>query len=58
MDLAAVDLGSWEPTYDTELWKEKRLMNLFVQKVVQVDSEGKADIPPQPVQVLEWKPDF
>ena len=58
MDLAAVDLGSWEPTYDTDLWKEKRLMNLFVQKVVQVDSEGKADIPPQSVQVLEWKPDF
>ena len=58
VDLAEIDLGSWEPTYDTELWKEKGLIHLFVQRVIQMDSEGKATIPPQSVQVLEWKPDF
>lgn len=55
-DLSPSDVGAWEPTYDTELWKDKKILNLFVQKVVQVDGEGKANIPPQPVQILEWKP--
>lgn len=55
-DLSPFDVGAWEPTYDTELWKDKKILNLFVQKVVQVDGEGKANITSQPVQVLEWKP--
>lgn len=55
-DLSPSDVGAWEPTYDTELWKDKKVLNLFVQKVVQVDGEGKANISSQPVQVLEWKP--
>jgi hypothetical protein len=58
VDLTAESLGSWEPTYDTELWKEKQVLNLFVQKVEQVDGEGRANIAPQPIQVLEWKPTF
>ncbi len=58
MDLSAGSLGSWEPTYDTELWKAKGILNLFVQKVEQVDGEGRANIPPQPIQVIEWKPSF
>jgi hypothetical protein len=55
-DLSNIDIGSWEPTYDTELWKEKRSIHLFIQKVVQVTGEGTADIAPQMVQILEWKP--
>jgi hypothetical protein len=55
-DLLAVNVGAWEPTYDTELWQDKKVLDLFVQKVVQIDGEGRANIPPQPVQVLEWKP--
>lgn len=55
-DLTDSSTGSWEPTYDTELWKSKKIVNLFVQRAVQVDGEGKADVPPQPVQVVEWKP--
>ena len=55
-DLSSFDVGAWEPTYDTELWKDKKTLNLFVQKVVQVDGEGKANITSRPVQVLEWKP--
>ncbi|AXY77893.1 neuraminidase [Paraflavitalea soli] len=55
-DLTTESVGSWEPTYDTEWWKQKGILQLFVQKVEQVDGEGKANIPPQPIQVLEWKP--
>ncbi|MGF7039653.1 hypothetical protein M2273_002906 [Mucilaginibacter lappiensis] len=55
-DLSAASVGAWEPTYDTGLWGDKKVLDLFVQKVVQVDGEGQANIPPQPIQVLEWKP--
>jgi hypothetical protein len=57
-DLTQESVGSWEPTFDTELWKKSGILNLFVQKVEQVDAEGTAHIPPQMVQVLEWKPHF
>ncbi len=57
-DLTTGSVGSWEPTFDTELWKDKNTLNLFLQNVQQVDGEGKADVPPQMVQVLEWDPDF
>lgn len=56
VDLTQTSVGSWEPTYDTELWKEKTLLHLFVQNVEQVDAEGQAKIPPQIVEVLEWDP--
>lgn len=56
IDLTKKEVGSWEPSFDTELWKEKGMLHLFVQKVEQVDAEGKASMPPQMVQVLEWKP--
>jgi hypothetical protein len=55
-DLTAESVGSWEPSYDTELWSEKSILNLFVQKVEQVDAEGTANLPPQMIKVLEWKP--
>lgn len=55
-DVTSTAVGSWEPTYDTELWKEKRELNLFVQSVEQVDSEGTANLPPQMIQVVSWKP--
>lgn len=57
-DLYNIGLGSWEPSYDTELWKNKALLHLFTQNVVQVTGEGKANIPPQMVYVLEWNPVF
>ena len=56
LDLTTESVGSWEPTYDTELWKEKGLLHLFVQNVEQADAEGKADLPAQTVKVLQWKP--
>lgn len=54
-DFTADPVGSWEPTYDTELWKEKHLLHLFVQHVEQADSEGKTNTPPQMIEVLEIK---
>lgn len=56
IDIGKEDVGAWEPTYDTELWKNKKVLDLFVQKVVQLDGEGSAHLPPSPVKVLEWKP--
>lgn len=55
-DLSENSVGDWEPSYDTELWKDKQLLNLYIQNVTQVDGEGKAAIAPTAVQVLEWKP--
>jgi hypothetical protein len=50
----SVDL--WEPSYDTELWKQRRIINLFLQKVEQGDGEKTEEVPPSPISVLEWKP--
>jgi BNR repeat-containing family member len=55
-DLTKNSMGDWEPTYDTELWKTKSILSLFLQNVTQIDGEGKADQAPTEVQVLDWKP--
>lgn len=52
-DLTGFGVGSWEPSYDTELWKKKNKLHIFVQKTVQVDGEGRANILPQTVYILE-----
>jgi len=56
VDLSSEDEGSWEPSYDTELWKKRNILHLFVEKVIQVDAEGKGIIGPQMVKVLQWNP--
>ena len=58
VDLLNEGLGSWEPSFDTELWEKRRELHLFIQKVEQVDGEGKADLLPQQVRVLQWKQSF
>ncbi|WP_245221820.1 BNR repeat-containing protein [Pedobacter kyungheensis] len=55
-DLTDTSVGDWEPTYDTELWKSKGILSLFLQNVTQVDGEGKAAQAPTAIQVLDWKP--
>lgn len=55
-DLTSFEVGAWEPSFDTEIWKNKKRLDLFVQKVEQVDGEGRATVPATPVQVLTWKP--
>lgn len=55
-DISTGSVGSWEPSYDTELWMNRKILNLFVQNTTQIDGEGTAVVKPQPVQVMEWKP--
>jgi hypothetical protein len=55
-DISTEDLGAWEPSYDTELWKQKGVLDLFIQTVIQIDGEGSGNVKPSPVAVLEWKP--
>lgn len=55
-DLTDFSVGSWEPSFDTELWRNKKQLHIFVQKADQVDGEGKADIAPQKVYILENNP--
>jgi hypothetical protein len=54
-DVSEIAVGSWEPTFDTELWKRKKLLHLFVQYTDQKDAEGNANILPQPIHVLQVK---
>ena len=55
-DLTTESVGDWEPTFDTELWATKKRLDLFIQKVAQVDAEGTANSKPTPVQVFTWNP--
>jgi len=48
-------VGAWEPTYDTELWKQKQQLHLFVQMVSQADAEAVLKTKPQMIKVLEWR---
>lgn len=57
IDLSDIRVGSWEPTYDTELWKENRVLALFIQQVLQADSEGLTSSDPQLIKVLAWDPE-
>jgi len=54
-DLTTSGVGAWEPSFDTELWKQKKQLHIFVQQVEQVDAEGIAKSNGQMVFVLETK---
>lgn len=58
LNLTDYVVGSWEPSYDTELWKDEKKMHIFVQRVGQGDGEGLEDMPAQPVTILEWDPEM
>jgi len=55
-DLSNENLGSWEPCFDTELWRKEQTLHLFIQRTEQSDAEGISKLDAQPVKVLEWKP--
>lgn len=55
-DLTDFSVEAWEPSHDTELWKQKRRLNLFVERTMQGDGERTVEIEPQPVYVLEVMP--
>ena len=54
-DLTSTSVGLWEPTYDTELWKDKKILNLFVENVEQGDGETTKELTGQKAAVIQWK---
>lgn len=52
-DLSNYNTGAWEPSFDTDLWKESGRLHLFVQPVTQADAEGVVKAMPTLVKVLE-----
>ena len=52
-DLTDFPVHAWEPCTDTELWKQKRQLHLFVQNTYQGDGEKSVNAAPQPIYVLE-----
>lgn len=52
-DLNSKMVGSWEPSFDKDLWDSKGILHLFLQRTDQVDGEGISTMPPQEVYVLE-----
>ncbi|MFY0653201.1 MAG: BNR repeat-containing protein [Cyclobacteriaceae bacterium] len=55
-DLTDFEVGMWEPSYDTELWKNNKTLHVYLQKVGQGDGGALENVPPQEVSVLEWTP--
>jgi len=54
--LTDFSVGMWEPSYDTELWKQSNILHLYLQKVGQGDGERIENLPPTEISILEWKP--
>ncbi len=52
-DLTDFTVDAWEPSHDTELWKQRKQLHLFVQHTKQGDGEKTVAFEPQPVYVLE-----
>jgi hypothetical protein len=55
IDLTTLGVGDWEPTYDTERWKNDGLLDIFVQRSGQGDGEKQVDLVPQPVVILGYR---
>jgi hypothetical protein len=54
-ELTSFSVDRWEPSYDTELWRTKQQLNLYLQKVGQESGEKAVKMEPQMVRVLEIK---
>jgi hypothetical protein len=57
-DITTFNINSWEPSYDTELWKDSLVLNIFVQRAGQGDGETLEDLPAQPVYILGMPDDL
>jgi hypothetical protein len=51
-DITDSAVNSWEPSYDTELWKDSLILNIFIQRAGQGDGETLEDLPAQPVYIM------
>lgn len=52
-DLTSFTVDAWEPSHDTEIWKQQQKLHLFVLHTGQGDGEKATDLAPQQVYVLE-----
>lgn len=52
-DLTDFSVEAWEPSLDTELWKQQKRLHIFVQTTYQGDGERTVDHAPTPVYVLQ-----
>lgn len=52
-DLTDFPVDAWEPSHDTELWKNKQKLHLYVQRTGQGDGERATEMKPQMIYVLE-----
>ncbi|MCD8044978.1 MAG: BNR repeat-containing protein [Tannerellaceae bacterium] len=52
-DLTGFTVEAWEPSHDTELWKEQGKLHIYIQHTGQGDGEATTDLPPQPIYVIE-----
>lgn len=52
-DLTDFSVDAWEPSLDTELWKQRQQLHIFVQETHQGDGEKQVTSAPTPVYVLE-----
>jgi hypothetical protein len=55
-DLTDGPVDQWEPSCDLAQWQSSRQLHLFLQRVGQGAHESLEELPPQPVDVLEFDP--
>ena len=53
LDLTDFAVNAWEPSIDTELWKQDGKLHIFVQDAMQGDGEQTVKALPTPIYVLE-----
>lgn len=52
-DMTMFSVGAWEPSFDTQLWRDKHRLSIFVQNCGQGDGERTTTMAPQPVYILD-----
>lgn len=55
-DLTDFSVDAWEPSIDSDLWRNARKLNIFVQPTAQGDGEKVVERKPTTVSVLEVNP--
>ncbi|MDE7385798.1 MAG: BNR repeat-containing protein [Muribaculaceae bacterium] len=56
VDVTDFGVDAWEPSYDTELWKEHGKLHIYVQEASQGDGEKVTTATPKMVYILEVSP--
>jgi hypothetical protein len=51
VDLTLFSVEMWEPSFDQNLWNQRKELHLFVQKVGQGDGEKSAEVEPQMIYI-------